>query len=45
MKDYFESKIASRDKDNEALKKQLEEKENDLRKLISQYRQLEKKLK
>ena len=45
MKDYYESKVASRERDNEALKNQLAEKENDVRQLITKYKQLEKKLK
>ena len=45
MKDYYESKMTSKDKDIEALKEQLHEKENDIRQLIGKYHQLECRLK
>lgn len=45
MKDYYESKMVSKDKDIEALKEQLHEKENDIRQLIAKYHQLENRLK
>ena len=40
MKDYYKDKIESRDKDNEALRDQLQEKEKDIRQLIVKYNQL-----
>ena len=45
MKDYYETKLASKTKDVEALKSQLHEKEGDIRQLIGKYNQLEKRLK
>ena len=44
MKDYYETKLRSKEKDIETLKKILEEKETDVRGLIEKYKQLEKKL-
>lgn len=40
MKEYYEAKINSREQDNESLKKQLAEKETDLRNIINKYHQL-----
>jgi hypothetical protein len=37
MKEYYEAKINSREHDNESLKKQLAEKETDLRNIINKY--------
>jgi hypothetical protein len=45
MKDYYEVKLASREKDNSTLKNQLHEKETDLRNVITKYTHLERKLK
>ncbi len=44
MKDYYESKIASRDQDNDTLKKQLKEKDTDLRSVVDKYHHLEKRM-
>jgi hypothetical protein len=44
MKDYYENKISSKERDNEALKRMLAEKEWDLRELIGRYNSLEKKM-
>ena len=40
MREYFESKLQSRDSDNESLRKQLTEKESDLRSIVLKYNQL-----
>jgi hypothetical protein len=40
MKDYYENKINSKDKDVEHLKKQLAEKDYDLRAIITKYNAL-----
>jgi hypothetical protein len=40
MKDYYEVKLASRERDNDSLKKQLHEKETDLRNVITKYTHL-----
>lgn len=45
MKDYFENKLNSKEKDIESLKKQMSEKDYDLRAVISKYNTVEKKLK
>ena len=45
MKDYYEQKLVSREHDLEAVKKQLGEKECDLRDVINKYHHIEKKLK
>lgn len=45
MKDYYETKLTSKNKDIESLKEQLHEKEGDIRQLIGKYNQLEKRLK
>jgi len=44
MKEYYEAKIKSREQDNQSLKKQLSEKETDLRNIVNKYSQLERKL-
>ena len=44
MKEYYESKLTSRDQDNQNLKKQLNEKETDLRNIIYKYNQVKRKL-
>ena len=44
MKDYYETKLNSKDKDIDALRDQLHEKEKDIRQLIVKYNQLEKRL-
>lgn len=45
MKDYYENKLISKEKDIEALKKEKAEKDYDLRAVITKYNNLEKKLK
>jgi predicted nucleotidyltransferase len=45
LKDYFENKLASREQDNGSLRKQLAEKESDLKHVIVKYNHLERKLK
>ena len=45
MKDYYESKIAGRELDNQNIKKQLYEKATDLRNVVAKYAQLELRLK
>lgn len=45
MKDYYENKLNSKEKDIESLKKQMSEKDYDLRAVISKYNTVEKKLK
>lgn len=45
MKDYYENKLTSREHDNQNLKKQLTEKESDLRNIITKYNHLQRKLK
>lgn len=45
MKDYYEVKLVSREQDNENLRKQLHEKETDLRNVITKYTHLERRLK
>ena len=44
MKEYYESKLTSRDQDNQNLKKQLNQKETDLRNIIYKYNQVKRKL-
>lgn len=45
MKDYYEMKVASLEKDVEALQKHLTEKETDLRDVVGKYNHVEKRLK
>ena len=45
MKDYYEMKITSKEQDIDALKKELGEKETDLRDVVNKYHHLEKRLK
>lgn len=45
MKDYYETKIANKNKDISALQSQLHEKQTDIRQLIVKYNQLQKRLK
>ncbi len=45
MKDYYENKLTSREHDNQNLKKQLTEKESDLRNIVTKYNHLQRKLK
>lgn len=45
MKEYYEAKIVSRDQDNENLRKQLKEKDKDLRSVVDKYNQVERRLK
>jgi len=45
MKDYYENKLHSKEKDIDALKKQMSEKDYDLRAIIGKYNTLEKKMK
>jgi hypothetical protein len=40
LKDYYESKLNSREHDNQSLKKQLAEKESDLRNIATKYSHL-----
>lgn len=40
MKDYYENKLASRELDNHSLRKQLTEKETDLKNIILKYNHL-----
>lgn len=44
MKDYYEGKLHSREQDNESLKKQLKQKEADLRTIATKYSHLERRL-
>ena len=44
LKQYFEEKVKSREKEILALKEQLNEKDIDIRALISKYNELENKL-
>lgn len=44
MKEYYESKLSSRDQDNEKLKKELTEKETDLRSMVNKYNDVKRKL-
>ena len=45
MKDYYENKLNSKEKDIQNLKKQMAEKDYDLRAVIGKYNTVEKKLK
>lgn len=45
MKDYYENKLNSKERDIENLKKQMAEKDYDLRAVIGKYNAVEKKLK
>jgi len=45
MKDYYENKLNGKERDIENLKKQMAEKDYDLRAVISKYNGVEKKLK
>lgn len=45
MKDYYENKLNGKERDIENLKKQMAEKDYDLRAIISKYNGVEKKLK
>jgi len=45
MKDYYETKLNNKEKEIENLKKQMSEKDYDLRAVISKYNTVEKKLK
>lgn len=45
MKDYYENKLNSKERDIEHLKKQMTEKDYDLRAVIAKYNGVEKKLK
>lgn len=45
MKDYYENKLNSKERDIEHLKKQMAEKDYDLRAVIAKYNGVEKKLK
>lgn len=45
MRDYYETKLNSKEKDIENLKKQMTEKDYDLRAVITKYNTVQKKLK
>lgn len=45
LKDYYETKLASREQDNASLRTQLTEKESDLRQIAVKYAHLERRLK
>ncbi len=45
MKEYYETKLNSKEKDIDSLRKQMAEKDYDLRAVISKYNTVEKKLK
>jgi hypothetical protein len=45
MKDYYENKLHSKERDIDGLKKQMSEKDYDLRAIIGKYNTLEKKMK
>ncbi len=45
MKDYYENKLNSKERDIENLRKQMAEKDYDLRAVIGKYNAVEKKLK
>lgn len=45
MKDYYETKLATKNKDISGLQAQLHQKQKDIRQLIVKYNQLEKRLK
>lgn len=45
LKDYYEAKLSSRDQDVDSLRRQLTEKEADLRQIVVKYAHLERRLK